>query len=392
MKLMKIDTDFFKKRKKNNGKTLDDLLRNGEKHPPRPWDVANGVHPHVFTCNQGDQEFWQCYLWMPFWCTLSSAQQEEIKKEAPDQDWIEWLELRSQFCENFLENEKIKTSEQNLPKLCYYTRIVNYKPMVLWGIPFMVILATLLSLFPASSLFFKYSSPFIYLFTLLLQATFVATCTKYIIKLSKMRSPELAYRLTGIGFCLGCVISLLLAVFIVSSQTSIELIVQNIYNSFRNVGWFMGFRYVFFWFVWLGVFMCIVFFGTMLQVYQPYSEAGDKWCRRLKLPYQRLAVNKNGLTPYQEKDVPYDPNEYELIDGILLPKKADPVCFFKFFTTPCLRIVIYFDESAEHNYIHIIFRRGLNAENIGIPLAFINQVVTKQIIERFSIIPATDTI
>jgi hypothetical protein len=73
-----------------------------------------------------------------------------------------------------------------------------------------------------------------------------------------------------------------------------------------------------------------------------------------------------------------------LIDGILLPKKDDPVGLLHFLYTPCLSIIIYFDESKGYNYINIILKKGLGTGNIGIPLKIIDQDTTKKIINRFS--------
>jgi hypothetical protein len=149
---MRIDMNFPIKIKRR--KPLEYLLKNGKNHPPRPWEVADGLHPYIFTCNQGAEEFWLYNLWIPFWCRLSAEQRDEIKNEAPDEMWIEWLDLSTNSCEIFLQDEELKKdTAQDSAELDHYTLIPKYDSIGLLGVPLIVALATFISFFQQVFLF-----------------------------------------------------------------------------------------------------------------------------------------------------------------------------------------------------------------------------------------------
>lgn len=67
--------------------------------PSPPWKVFYGADPDLFTCTQGNEEFWCANIWMPYWCSLSEKQKLEILNSAPTEAWAEWIRFRDVMCE-----------------------------------------------------------------------------------------------------------------------------------------------------------------------------------------------------------------------------------------------------------------------------------------------------
>lgn len=373
-----------------------------ENYPPRPWEVAKGQAPDTFRCSQGYQEFWHSYIWMPFWCALSAEQREEIKKEAPDQPWVEWMEFRSGFCERFLHAEKSKKdTEKHSHEYYYYYQRPEYEPIGLLGIPLAVAFVIVASSFPVADYLSTTRSFAARFFVSILWYLFIGYCTWFIIKLFKIRSEEMAGRLVLIGCGLGYVISLFFMTYIVGSSLGpIEFLINRLSQGFLIIDsvrgsrlvLVKGFEVILSWILEMGLIMFLATLAASFQITFPYSTAGRKWCPRNKLPLQLLAVDKEGFTPYENTEGlrpfdrvgRFDPDNYEVLDGIVLPKKAAPVGFLKSFFKPTLRIIIFLDDAAEFNYISLVLRRGLKMNVDGIPLRAIDKTTTDIILKRFS--------
>ncbi|MDR0355708.1 MAG: hypothetical protein LBJ64_08235 [Deltaproteobacteria bacterium] len=373
-----------------------------ENYPPRPWEVARGRDPAIFRCTQGYEEYWHSYIWMPFWCAMSVEQQEEISKEAPDQTWAEWLEFGSSFCEEFLQEEQLKKdAEKDFPQYYYYYQQPGYEIIGLLGIPLAMAFIIVVSSFPIVDYMSTMRSFVVRLFVSVFWYLFICCCTGPIIKLFKMRSEQMAVRLILIGCGLGYVISLLFMNYIVGSNLGpIDFLANRLSQGFFIIDTVRGSRLIlvkgielmFYWLVEMSLIMFCATLAVSSQVMLPYSTQNRKWCPRIKLPLQILVTDKDGFTPYENTGglMPFkrvdrfDPNEYEMLDGIILPKKADPVGFFRSFFKPTLRIIIFQDDANEFDYISLIFRRGVTMKIDGIPLRAICKSTSSTILKKYS--------
>ena len=311
------------------------------KIPPRPWDVADGRRPDIFQDDiypdfpdymANPDEQWFTETWLPFWCALTNLQQDEIKKEAPNQEWIDWIYQNSACGDPFFPR--------------HYGPSSQYAPSGIWGVPLGVALTTL-----GLSILIKYLYPF-GIISYILWIILNVFLTIRIIKYFKMRSPHLAFRLALVGSGVGYFFSLFLMAHVAGSDLGSIEFLQNLLS--QDAHWL---------FLWIFEMIILVSFtigAAIIQAARPYSEAGDQWCLKIKLPRQILPKNEAGLTPYTHQNTNdiSEHSNYEMLDGIFFPTNRNSIKYFIFSSKPTLKIIIFMDPSGAHDYITVLYSEG----------------------------------